>query len=108
MKAWIVRIKEEFCATVVFAETRGKAKSIALSTETCCDADFCDIEVRRCSKLDKYYVNGKREMYWNIPKDRLALVQECGFVCDPDYWEPRLCEDCSGKECCDKYLDSLF
>lgn len=61
MKAWIVRIKEEFCASVVFAETRGKAKSIALSTDTCCDADFCDIEVRRCPSIDKYYVNGKRE-----------------------------------------------
>ena len=25
MKAWLVREKDEFCATVVFAETRGKA-----------------------------------------------------------------------------------
>ena len=26
MKAWIVREKNEFCAAVVFAQTRGKAK----------------------------------------------------------------------------------
>lgn len=25
MKAWVVREKDEFCCTVVFAETRGKA-----------------------------------------------------------------------------------
>lgn len=25
MKAWLVKEKDEFCATVVFAETRGKA-----------------------------------------------------------------------------------
>lgn len=108
MKAWIVRIKEDFSATVVFAETRGKAKSTALGTDACCGADFIDIEVRRCSKLDKYYVDGKQEMYWDIPKDRLALIKECGFVCNPDYREPRLCEDCSGKEYCDTYLDSLI
>lgn len=29
MKAWIVREKDEFCATVVFAETRGKARAMA-------------------------------------------------------------------------------
>ena len=26
MKAWLVRVKDQYCATVVFAETRGKAK----------------------------------------------------------------------------------
>lgn len=30
MKAWLVRKKDEFCATVVFAETRGKARALAL------------------------------------------------------------------------------
>ena len=44
MKAWIARIKGKFCATVVFAETRGKAKSAALYTYCCEDANFCDIE----------------------------------------------------------------
>lgn len=29
MKAWLVREKDEFCATVVFAETRGKARALA-------------------------------------------------------------------------------
>lgn len=44
MKAWLVKDKEEFSATVVFAETRGKAKSVAMYTEACGGVAFCDIE----------------------------------------------------------------
>lgn len=33
MKAWLVREKDEFSATVVFAETRGKARALARATE---------------------------------------------------------------------------
>lgn len=105
MKAWLVREKYQFCATVVFAETRGMAKSMALSTECCWDANFCDIEVRRQPQLDKYYVEGKTEMKWENPKDRIALVKECGFVCDPDCWMPGDCDCCSAKEYCDQYAD---
>lgn len=62
MKAWLVRQKDEFCATVVFAETRGKARALALLTDACEDADWLDIDVYRRPNLDKYYVDGKREM----------------------------------------------
>ena len=55
MKAWLVREKDEFAATVVFAETRGKARALAMSTEACEDANFTDIEVHRKSQMDKYY-----------------------------------------------------
>ena len=47
MKAWLAKDKDEFIATVVFAETRGKARSIAMRTETCEDVDFCNIYIRR-------------------------------------------------------------
>lgn len=30
MKAWIVRERDEFSATIVFAESRGQAKTVAL------------------------------------------------------------------------------
>jgi hypothetical protein len=103
MKAWLVREKDEFCATVVFAETRGKAKAMALSTDCCEDVDFCRIEVRRVPQIDKYYVDGKREMYWDTPNDRIALVKECGFYCE--YEED--CENCYAKEYCDKYQNYL-
>ena len=106
MKAYLVREKDEFCATVVFAETRGKAKSMALSTECCEDADFCNIEVHRQPQLDKYYVFGKTEMRWDNPQDRIALVKEAGFYCNDDYRCSEECNRCPAKEWCDECLDS--
>lgn len=105
MKAWRVREKDEFCATVVFAETRGKARALALHTETCEDANFCDIEVNRRPSLDKYYVEGKTELDWLKSADRIALVKDGGFTCDRDYWEPEDCERCPATEWCDMYQD---
>ena len=101
MKAWLVREKDEFCATVVFAETRGKARAMALHTECCEDEDFCDIEVRRKPQADKYYKEGKKELDWFNSQDRIALVKDCGFYCDAEYWEKADCEVCSAKEYCD-------
>lgn len=98
MKAWIVSPKYEFGSAVVFAETRGKAKSLALCTSCCEDANFCDIEVSRAQQMDKYYVEGKTEMDWFNPKDRIALVKECGFYCEDPVAE--CCECCPAKEFC--------
>lgn len=103
MKAWLVREKDGDCSIVVFAETRGKARSIAMHTDCCEDAAFCDIEVSRLSHMDKYYKEGKKEMDWENPKDRLALVKECGFHCE--YFDALWCIDCSAKEYCDTYID---
>lgn len=107
MKAWLVKEKDEFCATVVFAETRGKARAMATHTETCEDADFCDILVYRKPTLDKYYVDGKKEMNWFIAKDRIALVKDGGFVCDPDYWESEDCENCPARDYCYKWHERI-
>lgn len=103
MKAWLVREKDEFCAAVVFAETRGKARALAKYTDCCENCDFIDIEVRRVPKIDKYYKDGKIEMEWGIPKDRIALVKELGFECEEI--DLNICEECSAKEYCDKYKD---
>lgn len=81
MKAWLVRERDGEYATVVFAETRGKARSLAMATDACADADFCDIEVTRKPQLDKYYTDGKKEMDWYEVKDRIALVKDGGFRC---------------------------
>lgn len=107
VKAWLVKEKDMFCATVVFAETRGKARALALHTDACEDADWLDIDVRRRPALDKYYVDGKKEMDWYNSKDRIALVKDGGFTCDPDYWEPEDCEICPAREYCDSYQDRL-
>ena len=101
MKAWRVREKGEFCATVVFAETRGKARSAALYTDCCEDVDFCNIEVHREPELDKYYKEGKLEMDWMNDDDRIVLVKEAGFCCD--YIDIDLCNGCSAKDYCDEY-----
>ena len=105
MKAWLVRTKDEFYATVVFAETRGKARAIAMQTEACQYADFCEIEVYRQKSMDKYYTKSKTEMNWCNTNDRIALVKECGFFCGDDYFDLNDCEDCPAKDYCDRYTD---
>lgn len=106
MKAWIVREKDEFCATVVFAETRGKARALALYTETCECADFINIEVRRMKEADKYYKPGKTELCWFNAEDRIAMVKDCGFTCDSDAHCAEECADCPAKEFCDDFIES--
>lgn len=101
MKAWIVNIKDNFNATVVFAETRGKARNLARYTDACEDGDFCDIEIRRAPKLDKYYKAGKTEMEWQNPQDRLALVQEYNFRCE--YVDLDECATCPARDDCSEY-----
>lgn len=103
MKAWLVREKDEFCATVVFAETRGKAKALAKYTDACEDCAFVDIEVRRVPQVDKYYKDGKTELDWCNPQDRLILVKELDFSCESV--EMEMCEECSAKEHCIRYAE---
>ena len=105
MKAWLVREKDEFSAEVVFAETRGKARSLAMSTDCCENTRFIDIEVHRQPQIDKYYKEGKWHLDWNNPQDRIILVTECGFVCDYDMFELDKCEVCSAKSYCETYSD---
>lgn len=105
MKAWIVKVKYEPGTSVVFAETRGKAKSLARDTDYFTDFHFCDIEARRVPQIDKYYKDGKFEMDWYNPQDRLALVKELGFVCDYDCFYLEECAHCSAQKYCDLYND---
>ena len=87
LKAWLVREKDEFAATVVFAETRGKAKAIARYTDACEDVPYTRIEATRMPEADKHYRKGKVELDWNDPSDRIALVRDCGFRCDYDAFD---------------------
>lgn len=105
MKAWLVWGRDGDCATVVFAETKGKARSKAMSTDCCEDAAFCDIEVRRLPQADQYYKDGKTEMDWFDPEDRIVLVRDCGFECDYDAFGREYCATCSAKAFCDCYTD---
>lgn len=101
-KAYCARSKYgDCCSTVVFAESRGKAKSIAMSTEACEDVDFLNLEVYRLPHMDKYYKPGKTEMNWYDPEDRIALVKDADFYCE--YIELTECEQCPAREYCDKW-----
>lgn len=89
-------------STVVFAETRGKAKVIAIHTDSFEDYEFTEIGARRVPALDKYY-RGICEMDWHDPKDRVALVKEANFSCSYEWdIEDLGCEKCPAKQWCDR------
>ena len=106
MKAWYIStVYEEFGNTVVFAENVGKAKSVALSTDCCIDAEYTEVRARRCPKADKKYRKGKKELDWYDPKDRYFLVKELGFRCE-EVFEGE-CSECSAQKVCEAYADYL-
>ena len=108
MKAWLVQDKWDcYGSEIVFAETRGKARSLALATDCCSETNFLDVAVRRQPNADKYYKEGKWHLDWDNPKDRIALVKDCGFVCDYEYLEWEDCEECSAKQYCDRYAERV-
>ena len=106
MKAWRVTDRGYVCdySTIVFAETRNKAKVIAQHSETFdgCDLRYVDFRVTRAPELDKYY-RGNDEMDWFDENDRIAMVKEAGFECsydfEPDYLE---CESCPANRWCER------
>ena len=89
-------------STVVFAETSGKAKAIAITTDAFNDYEFTEISARRVPKLDKYY-RGLDEMDWFDDADRIALVRDAGYSCDPEWWEGEDCTRCPAKQWCERY-----
>ena len=108
MKAWLVQDKWDcYGAEIVFAETRGKARSLALATDCCSETNFLDVDVRRQPNADKYYKEGKWHLDWDNPKDRIALVKDCSFMCNREYLEREDCEVCPANEFCDDYQDYL-
>ena len=96
MKAYSVRDKDSFYSAVVFAESVGKAKAIAIHTDACEDSYYTDIRAIRIPALDKYYC-GKTEMDWYDDNDRIALVKDGKFHC----FEVEECKSCPAKQYCD-------
>ncbi len=88
-------------STVVFAETSGKAKAMAIKTDAFNEFEFTEISARRVPALDQYY-RGKCEMDWNNDDDRVAMVRYGNFSCSEDYWEAGDCESCSAKRWCSR------
>ena len=72
MKAYLIREVNGIYdyATVVFAETRNKAKVIGMNAGPFWGVglNYIDIEAKRIPKLDKYY-RGLNEMDWDNDED---------------------------------------
>lgn len=107
MKAWRCSENWQGYTAIVFAETAGKARYHAMQYELLGDdLDFRDITVYREHGMDKYY-RGASEMDWDNDQDRIAMVQELGFSCDDDAFDPDDCKRCPAAEWCGKYHDWL-
>ena len=99
MKAWLVWNNWICASTVVFAETRGKARALGVHTDCCEGLYFTEVMVYRRPKLDDEY-RGHWEMNWYDEKDRLALVKKAGWVCE--YPERKECDVCVARDFCDE------
>jgi len=100
MKAYEVYIDDGEGKTIVFAETRNKAKVIAMGCDCCEDAKYTEICVRRMKDLDSLY-KGRSEIDWYDRETRLVLVRDFGWRCLEPYTPE--CEICSAKEYCSAY-----
>ena len=98
MKAWIVDNRDGDSATVVFAETRGKARAAAYRTAVCEDMEFIEIRPRRFPEADKMY-RGNREMDWDDPSDRRFLCEHGWYCLDYDCDE---CRECPAADVCEQ------
>ena len=107
MKAWRCINDYDGYTTIVFAETAGKARYIAMQSDTIGDdLEFRDVVVRREKKLDAYY-RGRSEMDWFNADDRIAMVKDGDMECDDDSFDPDDCKRCTAAEYCDKFQDFL-
>ena len=97
MKAWIVDNRDGDSSTVVFAETRGKARAAARWTDVCEDMEFIEIRPRRFPEADKMY-RGKREMDWDDLNNRRFLCEH-GWCCLGFAYEE--CSECPTADVCE-------
>ncbi len=100
VKAWVIQ-DEDNNSLVVFAETRGKAKTIALKDESFREYNFCELQARRFPIADSKY-DGREKMDWENPQDRMFLVKECDWSC-LDWDDEHRCKKCVAKEYCLAY-----
>lgn len=103
IKAYYVHEADENYATIVFAESAGKAKVCAQNTDTCEDVDFLDIRVCRLPEADKLY-KGKSEIDWYDNETRLIMVKDFGWACLDTGWE---CDSCVAKQYCSRFEEEV-
>lgn len=103
MKAWIASDKNCDCGSeIIFADTRGKAISEALSRDNFEDLEFTDIRVHRIKDLDGMEKAEPIDNPWLNDDIRLILVKEYDWACmEPEYSD---CDSCVAKQYC-HYFD---
>lgn len=103
MKAWIVRDKLGDCCTeIIYAETRGKAISYALShCESFDYYDYIDLYARRFKEFDQYYNGDQNPLFWYDDDMRIKLVRDYGWSCFDGCYEGERCP--AYKYCSDGY-----
>lgn len=110
MKAYGVHDKNWYSdyTVIVFAETVGRAKSIALGTDEYPYPDWQYIELMawRIPVLDECY-RGHSIMDWYDDKDRYDLVTKWKTWCGSEYYDERDCELCCAKDVCEGRKEML-
>lgn len=106
MKAWSAIEDYEGYEVIIFAETAGKAKAIAMTCSLFENCKFTEIKVRRCPKADKAYRGEEFLDFANNETDTLFAVTELGWYCDNESFDPDgECRKCCANEHCDRYKD---
>lgn len=104
MKAWVASDKNcDYGSEIIFADTRGKAISKALSRDGFEDLGFTDIRVRRIKGLDGMEKAEPADNPWLNDKIRLILVKDYCWEC----FEPECddCDSCVAKKYCGRFID---
>lgn len=104
MKAWSVFTDYGDYSSIVFADTAGRARQKAQSTDACEYVDWRDIRVKRMPKLDGMEDREPRDAPWLNEEIRLILVKDYNWACaEPQYSD---CDSCSAKEFCHWHDDA--
>lgn len=106
MKAYSVTTNDGECGcNIVFADSVGKAKALALTLDEFEDCKFTDIVAKRKPKLDGMENCEPRDNPWLNDEIRTILVKEYGWYCfEPTEEE---CKKCCCNEFCDYYEDYI-
>ena len=92
-------------ATVVFAESAGKAKAICYQSDNFDGVEWIDLWAKRVPKLDDAY-RGRTEMDWCDDRDRLRMVRDADYECSGEVdIDKESCMQCPGFPYCGRAED---
>lgn len=104
MKAYTVSDNNgEYGAIIVFADTPGKARQIAMHDDTFEECEWTELRVRRFKEYDQYYEGKETADFWMDEEHRVRLVRDFGWSCIEVF--ERYCEDCPAKQWCDHWRE---